>query len=108
MSTRHAAELEVRCPYRRAFDVAVRVVAEDLDDMTLRTADPDSGLIMATTPIGVVSWGEDVEVRVWPSGPGTSAIGVESALKFGLVDWGRNRRNVDRVVAGINVALTVA
>lgn len=42
----------------------------------------------------MLTWGENLLVGVRPMSPDSTEVSVHSALKFGLVDWGRNRANI--------------
>lgn len=56
-----------------------------------------------TTNIGVsgMSWGENVAGFVQP-GPGRCMITVRSKSVFGLVDWGKNKKNVEATLARLH------
>lgn len=89
--------------YGTVFDaVCTAAVAEQ---MTLRGANPSTGVITISSSISAFSWGQNGTIRVWQHEPGTIAVSIRSSLKFGLVDWGRNRRNVERLLARIGSIL---
>ncbi len=56
-----------------------------------------------TTTIGTSmwSWGETVAAYVQAS-PRGSLITVRSKSAFALVDWGKNKKNVEKALAGLN------
>ncbi len=57
------------------------------------------------TSIGASMWslGETVSAHVQP-GPGRCLLTVHSKSAFALIDWGRNKKNVDRVIVQIQPA----
>lgn len=73
--------------------------------MSVTSANLQSGLIEGTSSIGLTSWGENVQVVVGSDGPGRSRARITSTLKFGLVDWGKNRKNLDTIESGVRSAL---
>jgi len=61
-----------------------------------------SGELRASTSMSGMSWGEDITIAVSPA-PGGCSVYVASELnfKFQLVDWGVNRKNVEKIIAGL-------
>lgn len=53
------------------------------------------------------TFGERIRVEVEASGDGTE-VSVESKLRFGLIDWGENQRNVARILATLRAGLDEA
>jgi hypothetical protein len=53
----------------------------------------------------MASWGENIQVVVGSDGPGRSRAKITSSLKFGLVDWGKNRKNLDTIEAAVQAEL---
>ena len=67
----------------------------------LRRLQRDPGAVVARTKISLLSWGDDIRVEV-TSGASQSAavvISSQSVLKTTIIDWGVNRRNVERLHA---------
>lgn len=75
--------------------------------MTLHHADRLAGVISLTTSASFASWGERVGVRlgVGLDAPGCVQVTARSELKFGLVDWGTNAKNLDRLFRQIDAVL---
>jgi hypothetical protein len=65
--------------------------------MTVSVADPGSGFVKMSSGANLATWGENLEVRLRPVAADAVEVTVTSALKFGLVDWGKNSTNVERV-----------
>jgi hypothetical protein len=47
--------------------------------------------------VSLVTWGEDLDVHLRPAPAGAVEVTIGSSLKFGLVDWGKNRENVGKL-----------
>lgn len=89
--------------YAAVFDAACR--AAGLVGMTVTRADPSTGVINLSSSMSFTSWGENVVLQVGQLGPGAVQVAVRSDLKFGLVDWGKNAKNVNQLLGTIDVAL---
>ena len=57
--------------------------------------------IVASAGMSVKSWGEKVHVNFLSD----NSISVTSKSKFALVDWGKNKNNVERIRAKVVKAL---
>jgi hypothetical protein len=91
-------------PYQQAFDATAASLPAA--KMTLRSADPQTGVIVASTGMSLTSWGEDVTIRLAASDDGASTnLWMESKMKFGLVNWGKHDQNFNNVVAAVQRAL---
>jgi hypothetical protein len=97
-------EAEFDGEYGAVFDAAC--AAARAEKMNVTFADPAQGLITVSAAMSAFSWGENAEIRVWEVHPGRAGVRIRSALKFGLVDWGRNKKNVDRLFGRIAELLT--
>ena len=99
-------EALVPMPAEEAFERCLRALTE-LNGGTIIAADADTGGIEARTGISWQSFGEVVEVEIEPGVEGTR-LRVRSAprLKTTLVDYGKNRQNVDRVMRAVGGAGT--
>ena len=95
MATSNEGQAEFDGEYRAVFDAAC--AAARAEKMNVTFADPAQGLITVSAQMSAFSWGENAEMRVWQVRPGRCGVSIRSALKFGLVDWGRNKKNVDRL-----------
>jgi hypothetical protein len=81
-----------------SYDAVLRSVcgAAGAEGMTVTSADPAAGLIHLSTSVSLTTLGEELRVTLRPGAQGVE-VGIYSALKFGLVDWGRNRQNIERL-----------
>lgn len=87
-------------PYGVVFDCVVQA----LGDLRwgIKQMDPTSGHILASISLTPLSWGEDVHIQVAESPPGQTWVSLNSASKFAIFDWGKNRKNVDRFFARVH------
>lgn len=78
------------------YDSVFRAVCQSATSsgMTVTVADPAAGVIQMSTSMGMATWGENLDARLRPLPPGVE-VTLSSALKFGLVDWGKNRQNIE-------------
>jgi hypothetical protein len=79
-------------PYAAVFDAVVATLPRV--PATIRTADPATGIVTASTGMGARSWGERITVTVWEPAPGSTALTITSQTTFQLVDWGKNSKNI--------------
>ena len=73
--------------------------------MAVTAANPSTGTIQGRSSMSMATWGENIQVLLRPEGDAGTQVEVTSSLKFGLVDWGRNRSNVNRIHEAIGLAL---
>lgn len=85
--------------YPGNYDNVFRAVCDtaQAEAMLVSVADPGSGFIKMSSGANLATWGENLEVRLRPVAADAVEVTVTSALKFGLVDWGKNSSNVDKV-----------
>ena len=69
-------------------------------------ADPAAGIIRMSKSWNLFTWGEDLAVFLRPVPTGVE-VTVSSSLKFGLIDWGQNRRNINMLFGLVAEALPV-
>jgi len=89
--------------YDHCFTAACDAMASS--GLAFEWSDPATGWIVAKAPMSFRSWGERVEVVVGAPDSSWAYVTVSSRSIFGLIDWGKNRENVERVVDGITARL---
>ena len=89
-----------------AYDSVFRAVcdAARMSTMLIMLADPATGVVQLNSDISLASWGERISVQVRP-GPTDVQVTITSSLQFGLVDWGRNGKNINALFDLIASAL---
>lgn len=84
----------------QVFDAACHAASRE--DLKVTSANPAYGVATLTSGVTIASWGENLELQVYQVGPGAVSVTLSSGLKFGLVDWGRNNRNLARFFAALS------
>ncbi len=73
---------------------------------SLKGASPprvNAGAVVTAIGMSSFSWGETVEAFVQP-GPGRCLVTVRSKSAFALIDWGKNKKNVEHALAQLQPA----
>lgn len=90
---------------------ATRAEARAMGDRAIREIglDPDPSSdeweIRAARPMGTFTWGERIHLVTATNPGGGTQIVVESKLVFGFFDWGRNRQNVEAILASLDTTI---
>jgi hypothetical protein len=90
-------------PPAAVFEALGRVLATQ--GARIAESDQAVGRIVAKTSFTLASYGETIVMTVAPDTPSGTRLTVRSTLKWGLVDWGKNQRNLDRMVDGLTALL---
>ncbi len=87
-------------PFSREKVFEALVEAVPRTKMKLKEADQVTGKIVAATGMSAFSWGEDVALVVEAAGGGNARIRAisEARIQDGLFDFGKNRKNIDRLL----------
>jgi hypothetical protein len=99
-------EGEGQFPYPRdeVFDAVLQAIA-NTKGMKLKESDRATGQIVAKTSVSLASWGETIRLEVAERGPQSAVVRMASTLKAQLVDWGKNRRNIEKLMAEVTTVL---
>ena len=103
MATSRSAARTYAGDYAAVFDAVCRAAPEA--GLKPATADPATGVITLSSSVSLASWGENITIQVGQVQPGTIQVTIRSGLKFGLVDWGRNDKNLAALFARIDAAV---
>ena len=89
------------------YDNVFRAVcdAAQAELMTVKSADPAAGLIRLSTGVSLTTWGENLDVNLRPAASNGVEVTIHSTLKVGLVDWGRNRQNIEKLFGRLSAVL---
>ena len=84
----------------KLFQLALSSLA-NLDKLEIKGQDPEQGIVEAETGQTWKSWGEQVRIRFESVSPDQTRIEVasRSAVSTTLIDFGKNRENVQRILA---------
>ena len=78
------------------FEAMVRALPEAR--MKLKSSDAATHHIEATTGMSLASWGENIRIDLSEAAPGRTRATISSANKAQLVSWGKNKKNLDKIV----------
>ena len=106
MATAKDAARTYQADYPAVFDAAVR--AAQRCGMGVKAADPATGVLTLSTSMSLMSWGEKLGVQVGQLEPGVIQVAMRSDLQFGLVDWGKNTKNLNQFFAALDAELGLA
>ena len=76
--------------------VAIR---ETIRELSWSIREEKSDQIIASTSINLKSWGEKVLINIFQDN--SISITSKCALPMQCLDWGKNKANVDKFIAGI-------
>lgn len=93
-------------PYQQVFGALLHGLTAC--GMTVTRSDPASGTITATTKINLRTWGENITVRSGALEDGSTAVQIDSVLRFGLASWGKHDRNFKQIFEAVSVLLQVS
>ncbi len=89
-------------PKDAAYEAALKVL--DGLNVKIKDADKQAGTISGRKGASLWTWGEHIAIKI-DAVPGGCAVYVESRVKYQLVDYGRNRENVVKVLAELDRSL---
>lgn len=82
---------------------ALRAAVRDMDGMTIDSADKLTGRLVVKGGVSWRSWGETIPISVTEIAPGRARVSITSTPRVGalggLADFGKNRENIERIVA---------
>ena len=96
-------EVEFDKPLAEVFDAILRALSEC--NMKLKASDAESGHIEAVTSMNMMSWGEKIRIDLAEPVPGRTKATITSGNRAQLVTWGRNQKNLDKLVERTNAQL---
>jgi len=103
MATAKDAARTYQAEFATVFDAAARAAARC--GMGVKAADPATGVLTLSTSMSLMSWGENLGVQVGQLEPGVMQVAIRSDVKFGLVDWGKNAKNINQFFAALDAEL---
>jgi len=99
---RHQKEFDL--PKDILFDKMMEVLTEA--HFKVRYADKGAGVLFATSNISFFSWGENIYVDM-AEADGMTKVDFCSACFFGIVSWGKNEKNYDRLMETFESSLII-
>lgn len=103
MRSTYDQSLDLTAGYDQTHEAIRQVITDDTEARPKNVTDTT---FTASVPISFSSWGEKLTIALSPLNGGTH-VSVRSTCLFPLqiVDWGKNRRNVTRLLASIESRL---
>lgn len=96
----------VRLPGTRGQVIAASQEAAGRSGFRVKAVDPAAGLVHAETRTSMWSWGEKVTIHV--DGYNQVSVTSQCLLPTQLIDWGKNKRNVNRFFGHLTALLQPA
>ncbi|MGB8022651.1 MAG: hypothetical protein WCF04_15595 [Candidatus Nanopelagicales bacterium] len=92
--------------YGAVFEAVLRAAA--LAGMTVSQAEPAKGGLRLQTSRSFASCGEDIEVQLDLQDPGCIVVNARSTLLAGCDDWGKNERNLAKLLGLVDSELRLS
>jgi hypothetical protein len=92
-----------RYPGTRADIVRASQAVAEQCGFKVQEANPDGGSLAARAGFSLRSWGENISVHV--DDAGTVEVTSQCLLPTQMVDYGKNKANVNRFLAGLSARL---
>ena len=96
-------EVEFEKPQAEVFAALVEALPEC--KMKVKSTDAATGHIEATTGVSLASWGEKIQIDLSEAEPGRTKVTISSGNKAQLVSWGKNKKNLTKIVERTNAHL---
>lgn len=90
--------------YDHSFEEVRQVVLDALDDLGFELEETGRNLIRASTGMSLLSWGENIEIRLIKENGGIR-VNISSEAPSQLFDWGKSQENVTSVLSAIEKRL---
>lgn len=104
MARSHSVTVEVALPPQQA----EAAVYQALVSAGVTGARGGGGFLRGAYTVSLLSWGEDVTASIGFGQRGSVVtLTSESSMPTQVVDWGRNRRNVERILGHLRAAAPV-
>ena len=95
------------CPAGAVFNAAVQAV-QNLPGWKLKEVNQANWYITASVSFSLWSYGENISIQVTEPLPGQPAINALSSSLFALFDFGKNKRNINKLFAEVQSVLAQA
>ena len=98
--------------YQNEFDLPKDILLDKMKEVLteagfkVRNVDRAKGSLFATTPMTFYSWGENIYLDMKEAN-GVTTVHFLSVCVFGIVSWGKNEKNHDRMLETFENSLTI-
>lgn len=88
-------------PFNQAdvFDAVVESI-QRLRGMHVKEANKPYGYIKVSVGASLISWGEDIPISITGASPSQTCLNIVSSSKFAIIDWGKNKKNIENIING--------
>ena len=102
----HEGAAEYEFPREVVLDALVKAVGA-VPGMTIDTVDKAAGRVLIKAGMSLMSWGENIPIQVSSSANNRSRVAITSTPKTGALfggafDLGKNRKNIERILAALS------
>lgn len=100
MGSQLTSELAYPYPAQVVFPCLLSAL-QKVNGMKVTRHDRVTGTITISSGISWKSWGESITIRVTNGADGQCLVKFQSASDLALIDWGKNKDNIDRVTQAL-------
>jgi len=83
--------------FKEVFDACKRAI--EYYAFSIDSIDEENGIIYASSPPNIFSWGENIIVKLQQISTNNTKITVESSPKAQVFDWGKSRENERKILS---------
>ncbi len=103
----HETSTTYMAPAGAVFNAAAQAV-QNLSGWKLKEVNQHGWYIIAAVSFNFWSYGENITIQVSEPSPGRPAVTASSSSVFALIDFGKNKRNINRFFAEVQNVLAQA
>jgi hypothetical protein len=96
-------EVEFDASQAKVFEAMIAALSGS--KMKVKSSDAASGRIEAVTGVSFQSWGEKITIELTQLAPEKTKATISSGNRAQLVSWGKNKKNLDKIVDATNAQL---
>jgi L-asparaginase/Glu-tRNA(Gln) amidotransferase subunit D len=100
----YEAQQEFAYPTAKVFEAITQAIPQ-ISKMTITSADPATGVVLASTGASIWSWGEKYTISVRELAADRTQVHVEVRLKAQLFGWGKQKQGISQFFATLTHAL---
>lgn len=104
LTSKYEASISSEIPPKLMFQKMIEVLSET--DLHVKSVDADRLEIFATTSVTFRSWGENIYIE-FEKNEKQTVMNFYSATVVGIISWGQNEKNYNRLLSRFEDSLTV-
>lgn len=90
--------------YNKVFDACHQAL--EAMDIEVSSSNKSKGIIHASTGSSLLSWGEEIEIKIDDISEYKTRVTVKSETQAQLISWGKNDRNKEEIISKISKYLS--